>query len=178
MKTPKYILLTLALGICSAGAIGLTIHHDTQQKLDFTFDWYPNERTGPSIYQGLSYVQFDWTTHIYNTPGFPDDAEVDFLIYSPLFHEEGVEPPIHRAGLGLLYLPYPDNFIGFFEFPGADGKAKVKLGADLMSVRFTFHEKDYLFPAPDTGGTLGLMMFACAGLLLLKRAHQFVFGGK
>jgi hypothetical protein len=173
----KKALLTIALslGIYSqVQAFGLNILHDTQKKLDFIFEWHLDGGTGISLYHGVNNVQFDWTEHVYNTPGQLDDVQVDFLIYGPLFHEDdfyhnGIEPPIHRGQAGLLYQPYPTNFIGFYALPGAQG-AKNKLGNDMMSVRITFFEKDFLppVPVPEGGATWLLLSLALLPLALFK----------
>ena len=168
MKTPKYIIIALALGICSAGAITLTVHHDTQKKLDFTVDWH-DPLGGDVIYSGFSQVTGDW--EVFSSEG-EDQAWIDFDIYaiSPLFHDgENVFP--QRGNLTLFYAFYPSSFgeINVQDAMRVNGPA-MKLAHDLQSARFTFFEKDYLPVAvPDGGSTFLLLGMALGGLCLHRR---------
>ena len=171
MKKLKYTLLALALGIYSAQASTLTVLHDTQKKLDFTFDWHDiaGPFIGPYPYQGVSSITLDLSPYLSDDPNLESVIDLKFMIDSPLFHD----PPdmfTQRAGMRLVYLPYPSNIIRIDEAGVYLGK--MKLADDLMSVRLTFHEKDYLpapIPVPDTGSTLGMLAFALAGFPFLRR---------
>ena len=158
MKKLKYTLIALALGICSASAIFLDVHHDTQKKLDFTIDWHiALPVIEPNPYQGFSVITLYPFPYLSDDPNFEDFIDFAVYIESPLFHD----PPLtftRRAQWLLVYHPYPDNLIRI-DFP----TSIWKLGNDLMSARFTFHEKDYLpapIQVPEGGPTLLLMGIA------------------
>ena len=163
MKKLKYTLIALALGICSASAMTLTIHHDTQKKLDFTFDWH-DLLSFPTRYDGIASVYFNFDLYPSGEPNVPDYIDFDIYSESPLFHDPLLFFP-QRAGLYLAYQPYPSNFIGlpFLEGDLRNNGRNMKLAKDQQSARWTFFEKDYLpapIQVPEGGSTLLLMGIA------------------
>ena len=167
MKKLKYTLIALALGICSASAIFLDVHHDTQKKIDFTLDWHDILVPFQGNYFGtLTTITTDWQP--YSISEQQDIVQVDIYVQSPLFHGVGAYFP-KRSQLDLIYQPWPDTFLEIqnLDYLGRD----VKVAKDQLSARFTFFEKDYL-PAPiqvPEGGstTLLLMGIAMCGVLII-----------
>ena len=156
-------LIALALGICPASAIFLDVHHDTQKKLDFTFDWHEVLFPFQGLYSGFSTIMIDWQS-------YGDFVQVDFYVESPLFHD----PPLtftQRADINLIYQPYPDNFIEIYH-PEWVEWAGGKIAKDQMSARFKFFEKDYLpapIPVPDGGSTMILLGMALSAVGFIRR---------
>jgi hypothetical protein len=161
MKT----LLALLVSICSAHAVFLDVHHDTQKKLDFTLDWHQIFPFEGKYLSPITDISVDWQPYGAGDDVLPDFVQVDIYISSPLFHD----PPLaftRRAQIDLLYQPWPDTFLGIQQTQQVGGK----IAKDQMSARLTFFEKDYLpVQVPDTGSTLGMLAFALAGFPFLRR---------
>ena len=170
MKKLKYTLIALALGICSASAITLTVHKDTLKMLDFSIDWHdPLSTTNHYYISDISSVNLSWELYPSGTVEVPDFVLLDVFAVSPLFHY--VDPYFPRVGLlYFLYQPYPSTFLGLY--PGIDWEGRelnVKIAHDEQSARWTFHEKDYLpdpIQVPDIGNSAFLLMMGMATMLV------------
>lgn len=169
MKTLKRTILALVLGICPAGAITLSVHHDTQKKLDFTIDWHDVSSFQQEGNFSVGHASVgEWAEYSLWGGSY---IEFEIFAISPLFHD----PPLffpQRGELGLFYQPYPSNYLGiisidegpFFD-PVSDGSQikhpYMKIAQDAQSARWTFHEKDFLpVSVPDGGSTLMLLGMA------------------
>ena len=162
MKTPKYIIIALALGICSANAI--IIHHDTLRKFDLTLDSREAGR-----YAGINSVFFDAEPHyeaffsilnmVMISPAMPDFIDGGWGLGSDL---------------GQFYITWRDGDDISFDIPisivGGANEAKVKIANDLSSIRFTWHfDQKPVVPVPDAGSTFMLLGMALSVLGLHRR---------
>ena len=150
MKTPKYILLSLALGLCSAQAITLTVHKDTAHKLDFTVDWH--EVDSGQSYRGFTDIHADWTPFRFEIWGSAGSG-------SFFGHPERL---VYFAAFGPD--PYP------LLFPVQQPARFMKLDDDHQSARFTYHAHDFppIVSVPDAGSTLTLLGMAFGALGFIR----------
>jgi hypothetical protein len=169
----KKALIAIAITLLAqpAKAIFLTIHHDTEKKLDISLDWHhPLDPFMGKYVSPITDISVDWSPVGDFDGVFPDYIQADIYITSALFHDEP-GTFTRRVQLDMIYQPWPDKFIELLtpEIPGHWRFAK-----DQMSGRFIFREQDYLprVAVPDHGNTLGLLAIAIAGIPFLRRIER------
>ena len=163
MKTPKYILLALALGICSAGAITMEILHDTPKKLTVELDWHPGV-FGSLIYQGTHFVQFDLTP--FQIDEQYDDYLVDLYAFGPVFGNDNFT--VGKRGITMLRFERPSDLLDKFVSIVDLTDPLMKVAPDQMSARWTFRLP--AVPVPDAGSTLLLLGMVLGMLGFMRKA--------